>query len=199
MVTDTTDAKERSRDLVSATGGAVREWDEPGILDWLNGSVLGPALDKSLRLEALSDDDPALQELENRKRTERERAGIEMLENLLATIEMLHEQPVTHSEYPAGQIASFEKSVLGFKDAAANEATARSTTSESVFGEVWANAKKIAWERRRVRQVSGVRYGVCQKPKRVTLRRIHQPEPQPSELGGIPDGGSCKEERRDRT
>ena len=142
MVTDTTDAKERSRDLASVTGGAVRKWDEPGILNWLNGSVLA-ALDKSLKLEALSDDDPALQELENRKRTERERAGIEMLENLLATIEMLHEQPVTHSECPAGQIASFEKSVLGFKDAATNEATARSTTSESVFGEVWTNAKKL--------------------------------------------------------
>ena len=142
MAADTTEANERLRDLVDATDGAISAWDEPSVLDWLNGSVLA-TLNKPLRLEALSDDDPTFQELESLERAEQEGAGHETLRNLLVMIDVLYAQPATPQEDPAGQIPSFEKAVSGLKDAAASENTARFTTRESVFKEVWESARDL--------------------------------------------------------
>ena len=75
MASDTTEYNERLRDLTDATDGAISSWHEPSVLDWLNGNVLA-ALDKSLRLEALSSSDPAFHELESRERMERESTGL---------------------------------------------------------------------------------------------------------------------------
>ena len=142
MAADTTEANERLRDLVDVTDGAISAWNEPSVLDWLNGNVLA-ALDKPLRLEALSDDDPAFQELESLERAEQESAGHETLGNLLAMTDVLYAQPATPQEDPAGLIPYFEKAVSGLKDAAANEDTARSTTNKSAFKEVWESARDL--------------------------------------------------------
>lgn len=142
MVADTTDTRERLRDLTGATDGAIREFDEAAVLDWLNDIALAP-LNGSIRFTELSADDPALRELEGRRRAERERTGLETLENLLAAIDALLGRPATGPEGQGGHIDSFEKSVSRFKDAVANEAAMRSATSESVFGEVWAKAKDL--------------------------------------------------------
>ena len=142
MAADTADTNERLRDLGHMTGGAISAWDESKVLDWLNTGVLAP-LDEALRFEALSNGDPAFQELERLAETERKRAGLEMLRNLLATIEDLYTQSATLQENPTGKIAAFEGAIFGLKNAVAREANIRSTASESVFSEVWTSAQNL--------------------------------------------------------
>ena len=146
MIAETTGIRERLRDLADVTDGAITEWDRPSVLDWFNGSVLA-ALDKSLQLEALSGGDPSFRELESRSKAEQERTGLEMLGNLLDTIDGLYKQPKTPQGIPNGLIASFEKAILNVEEAIANEAAARSATKASVFGDVWASTMKLLDDR----------------------------------------------------
>ena len=142
MASDTTEYNERLRDLTDATDGAISSWHEPSVLDWLNGNVLA-ALDKSLRLEALSSSDPAFHELESRERMERESTGLVTLKNLLATVGGLHAQPPTPQEDSAGHIPSFERAVSALKDAVVSEDATRFAISESVFDDVWESARDL--------------------------------------------------------
>lgn len=140
MVADTSDADERTRDIVRVTGGSVSSYDEQAILGWLNGSVLA-ALDESLQFGSLSGGDPAFLELKRREEAERKRSGLDVLKSLLTAIDDLHKPPATPQETPAGRIPSFEAAVLEFRDATANVETAQAATSGTEFSDVWQSAK----------------------------------------------------------
>ena len=130
---------ERLKDLEECTDGKILEWREPEILDWLNNNVLVGLGIKS-RLEALSEEDPAFQELRDLAEAEQKQTGLEDLRGLLATIDGLHARPATRQE-PAGKIAAFEAAALDYDTAAAREERIRSDTKEAVFNEVWRSAK----------------------------------------------------------
>ena len=129
------------RDLADITDDAIREWDEPVILEWLNESILAP-LDTSIKFKTLSDKDLALHKLESRKRAELDHARLVKQGKLLDEIDILHGRRDTLLG-PAGKIHSFERSVLAFKNAADKESAVESVTREYVFGEVWKSAKKL--------------------------------------------------------
>ena len=139
---DTADHAERLRDIASVTNGALTEWNEPAMLDWVNENVLA-GLNKPLQLKQLSSDDPAFVDLVSLTQTEQERTGLETLKRLLSVIEEIKVQPPTAQDGSTGQIDLFEQSVLEFEGAAADEITIRSTTSEFVFREVWVKARDL--------------------------------------------------------
>lgn len=142
VIKDTVARDERLYDLKNVTDGAVQQWDECVILEWLNESILAP-LDVSPRFDTLSDDDPALSKLENQEQVERKHTGLETLGNLLDTIDRLHAQSGTHPEDQNGQIDIFEMSVLKLREADSREKNVRSTASEAVFSDVWKSAKEL--------------------------------------------------------
>ena len=142
MASDTTEYNERLRDLTDVTRDAISKWCEPSVLDWLNENVLAP-LDKSLHLEVLSSTDPAFQELESREQVERKSAGLTTLKKLLVTVNDLYSPPTTPRGDSDGHVPSFERAVSTLEDAVANEDATRSATSESVFKDVWENARDL--------------------------------------------------------
>ena len=130
------------RYLEDITNGAVHAWDEHAILEWLNESILAP-LDASIKFNALSKADPALQELERGKWAELEHAGPGIQKKLLDEIDVLLQRQAARQGDPAGKIHAFERSVSAFKDAADNECAARSAVDESAFSEVWECAERL--------------------------------------------------------
>lgn len=141
MVSDKTSINERIRDIDRITNGVILNWDEPSILRWLNTHVLSE-LAKPLRFGSLSNDDPAFQELVTQE-AKRKRDDSEVLKPLLTAINDLHAQPVDSSKDLTGQIVSFEKTIVSLRVASDIVADVRTTTSNSIFEEVWASAQKL--------------------------------------------------------
>ena len=142
IVDDTSDVDERSHDIARETAGSVSSFDEQKILDWLNVSVLA-ALDDSLQLRSLSDEDPIFQELERRGKEERRGSGIDVLEKLADSINRLYRPPATSQEMPSGLIVLFNNAVLEFKDATKRLKIIGDADSESVFDSIWQSAKSL--------------------------------------------------------
>ena len=133
---------ERFRDLKQTTKSAITTWDEAEVCSWFNTNVLG-SLDKNLTLAKLSNEDTGYQKLAKRKITEDERLGLGPLKQLTAHIEALFAIPKEEGEKPKGKIIVFENAVSTHSDAVAREAAERLKTSQAVFTDVWASAKRV--------------------------------------------------------
>ena len=141
-VADTTDYKERLRDIASITNNTLTVWDESDILVWVNENVL-TKLNKPLQLKELSSDDPTFAELNSLMQMDQKRTGLETLEKLLTVIKEIWVQPVTGQDNPTGHINLFEKSVIIFNEAFDAESKIRSTTSEFMFNDLWEKTKNM--------------------------------------------------------
>ena len=135
----TSEVDERSRDAKRVTKNAIPSWDESAIRVWFNNEVLGP-LDSSLRVEEISSQDPAVNELNKRREAELERTGVGQLTKLLGLVEALTQKPGTEA---VGQVASFEEAVANRRGAVAREEEERANASNVVFNQVWEQAKAL--------------------------------------------------------
>ncbi len=138
----TAEGDERLRDLKRLTENTVSTWDEAGICNWLNISVLAH-LDKDLSISELSDQDAGYRELVKRKAAEDEQIGLTALKRLIAHIEALFKAPENEGDDPTGNIVVFEAAITNHACAAVRESEERSKVSQVVFNEVWSSAKKL--------------------------------------------------------
>ena len=127
---------------LKSTNSMFPEWNEPTILKWLNEEMLAN-LRGPVKFENLSSNDPAFQELVQRNEMEQKQAEPDHLDNLLDIITSLFAQHTNPREEPTGLITVFEKAILDFKTASANEQKIRDETSNYVFKEVWANSQEL--------------------------------------------------------
>ena len=142
MAESTSEKKERLHTLKSVTGDKISDWDEVGVRDWFNETVIA-GLDSSLALPNFFEDSAEFQELVRREGEERERAGLAQLRQLARQIESVLNSSAGQGGSGSGQMAEFEEAVLTFRRAAENEKRKKSEASDAVFEQVWANAQKL--------------------------------------------------------
>ena len=130
---------ERNRDVRRVTGDALAIWDESAICDWFNSDILRP-LDESLSFSSISDTDGAYCALVLAKNDEQERVGVAELNRLMTAIDML---VVQKSDSESGLVPNFVESVRKFNQASRNESREREAASQSVFSDVWTNARSL--------------------------------------------------------
>ena len=135
-------ADERSRDLTLLIDGEVVTWDEQGVCNWFNNNILA-ALDDSLAFTSFSRDDPTLAILSIRKEAEQEQLGLAQLRRASSLLEELDSPPEGTDKEHGGNIVSFEWATLRLREAIVHEGVERSKASDSVFSQVWNDAKKL--------------------------------------------------------
>ena len=138
----TSEKKERLHTLKSVTGNKISDWDEAGVRDWFNETVMA-SLGSPLALPNLSEDSAEFQELVRLERDEREQVGLAQLRQHTRQIETVLGVSAGQDGSVPGQIAEFEDAVLVFRRAAENEKSKRSEASDAVFEQVWADAQKL--------------------------------------------------------
>ena len=135
-------ADERSRDLTLLIDGEVVTWDEQGVCNWFNNNILA-ALDDSLAFTSFSRDDPTLAILSIRKEAEQEQLGLAQLRRASSLLKELDSPPEGTDKEHGGNIVSFEWATLRLREAIVHEGVERSKASDSVFSQVWNDAKKL--------------------------------------------------------
>ena len=135
-------ADERSRDLTLLIDGEVVTWDEQGVCNWFNNNILA-ALDDSLAFTSFSRDDPTLAILSIRKEAEQEQLGLAQLRRASSLLKELDSPPEGTDKEHGVNIVSFEWATLRLREAIVHEGVERSKASDSVFSQVWNDAKKL--------------------------------------------------------
>ena len=138
----TSEADERSRDLLSETDGEVVEWNDQVVCDWLNNGILA-SLDSSIKFAEFSEKDPAIAVLTSRWKAEQERLGLTQLQKITSLLEDLAFPLDRTNRELTGKIPEFERAVLRLNQAMVREEKERSSVSAAVFNQVWTEAKKL--------------------------------------------------------
>ena len=138
----TSEAGERSRDLLHETDNEVAEWNDQAICNWLNSRILAN-LDKSLKFAEFSEMDSAFAILNARWETEQEALGLKQLRKLAGSLENLGIPLNRTNGEQTGRIQALEKAVLRLNQAVAHEKAERSKASDVVFNQVWTKAKQL--------------------------------------------------------
>lgn len=129
----------RAKDVANATLGAVTSLEESDLLKWIN-DVLLAALDKSIRLVSLSEEDPGYLTLKERKKAEDDTIGVTGLEQLLLAISSIRD---VKEETTLGRLVDFKTTVVALRSAIEAEAKERATAEKSVFSTVWEEAQRL--------------------------------------------------------
>ena len=138
----TSEADERSRDLMRETGDEVTKWSDKAVCDWLNKRVLD-SLDSSLMFGELSEKDPSFAILKARWKTEQEKLGLTQLRKISRLLGDLASPLDQNNGEMTGKILSFEQAVSRLNQAVVNVKAERSRVSDAVFSQVWKEAKKL--------------------------------------------------------
>ena len=110
--------------------------------NWFNNNILA-ALDDSLAFTSFSRDDPTLAILSIRKEAEQEQLGLAQLRRASSLLKELDSPPEGTDKEHGGNIVSFEWATLRLREAIVHEGVERSKASDSVFSQVWNDAKKL--------------------------------------------------------
>ena len=138
----TSEADERSRDLLRVTGGEVTKWNDQEVCNWLNNGVLA-SLDSSLTFAEFSEKDPAIAILTARWNAEQEELGLTPLRKISRLLEDFALPLDGTNGEPTGKIPAFEQAVSRLNQAVVHEEAERSRVSAAVFSQVWTEAKKL--------------------------------------------------------
>ena len=138
----TSEADERSRDLLHETGDEVAKWNDQEVCNWLNNGVLA-SLDSSLTFAEFSEKDPAIAILTARWNAEQEELGLTQLRKISRLLEDFALPLDGTNGEPTGKIPAFEQAVSRLNQAVVHEEAERSRVSAAVFSQVWTEAKKL--------------------------------------------------------
>ena len=138
----TSEADERSRDLLRETDDEVGKWNDQVVCNWLNSGVLA-SLDSSLKFAEFSENDRAFAILTARWKAEQEELGLTQLRKISLLLENLA-LPLDRTNVElTGKIPAFEQAVSRLNQAVDREEAERSKVSAAVFSQVWRVAKKL--------------------------------------------------------
>lgn len=141
-VDSNTESDERIRDLKRVTSNAVSIWDESAVRDWFNVDILAK-LDPSLALTEINGSDPTYVVLTQRKAEEEKRIGITALKTLLSQIDALVPGLTDSTEASPGLVVELERAVDDLGLALERENSERDRASQSVFNDLWSQARII--------------------------------------------------------
>ena len=136
----TSEADERTRDLLSVTSGKVDKWNGQKVCNWLNNEVLA-SLDSSLTFTELSDRDPAIDILTAQAKAEQEKLGLTSLRNISRLLVALFSSLGGTDKEQTGDIPTFEQAVARLRKAEFQEEAERSRASSAVFNQIWTEAE----------------------------------------------------------
>jgi energy-coupling factor transporter ATP-binding protein EcfA2 len=129
----------RQADVSKATGGAVDSLEEADIVAWVN-SVLLAALDKSVNLGSMRENDSGYLKIKERKKAEDDALGVTALDQLMNALSSLADEKDGTS---IGYVFDFRVAVDGLRRAEHAEANERAAAEQSVFAEVWEKAQQL--------------------------------------------------------
>lgn len=139
MANDQQVLQARVSDISKATAGAVTGQSEPDILKWVNGELL-PALDKTITLTSLREDDPGSLRIKELKKAEDDALGVTALDQLLTALKTVVEEK---DGVATGRALDFKVACDSLEASKQSEIKERAAAEKSVFAQVWDEAYKV--------------------------------------------------------
>lgn len=139
----------RATDISKATGGAVTSLSEIDIIKWIN-DVLLAALDKTITLGSLKEDDPAFLRIKEQKKSEDDALGLTGLDQLMTALRTVAEEK---GGKVIGHALDFRSALAALSSAQDAEAKEKTAAEKSVFASVWKEAQHVLTDDKRTIEV----------------------------------------------